>query len=70
VIILSVLYVQDEELLEQEAGGVPAPKMDENMWKNREQMEEILFLLDKSHRPIAVSLALDLAVKMNSSFQF
>ncbi|KAM0903312.1 hypothetical protein ACQ4PT_018739 [Festuca glaucescens] len=44
----------DEELLEQEASGVPAPKMDENMWKNREQMEEILFLLNKSLRPVAI----------------
>ena len=70
MITLSVLHVQDEELLEQEAAGVPAPKIDENMWKNREQMEEILFLLNKSRRPIAVSLALDFAVRMNASFQF
>ncbi|KQK06869.1 uncharacterized protein LOC100826543 [Brachypodium distachyon] len=41
----------DEELLGREAGGIPAHKIDENMWKNREQMEEILFLLNKSRRP-------------------
>ncbi|KAE8773075.1 hypothetical protein D1007_54829 [Hordeum vulgare] len=44
----------NEEHLEQEASGVPAHKIDENMWKNREQMEEILFLLNKSRRPIAL----------------
>ncbi|KAK3139118.1 hypothetical protein QOZ80_5AG0378090 [Eleusine coracana subsp. coracana] len=44
----------DEELLEQEAAGIPAHKIDENMWKNREQMEEILFLLNKSHHPVAL----------------
>ncbi|KAG8085114.1 hypothetical protein GUJ93_ZPchr0010g7565 [Zizania palustris] len=44
----------DEELLEQEASGIPAHKIDENLWKNREQMEEILFLLNKSRRPIAL----------------
>ncbi|KAL6619471.1 hypothetical protein ACP70R_031946 [Stipagrostis hirtigluma subsp. patula] len=42
----------DEELLEREAAGIPAHKIDENLWKNREQMEEILFLLNKSRRPI------------------
>jgi hypothetical protein len=49
--------VKDEELLKQEAAGIPAHKIDENMWKNREQMEEILFLLNTSRRPVAVSLA-------------
>ncbi|KAL6865105.1 hypothetical protein ACP4OV_016256 [Aristida adscensionis] len=44
----------DEELLTQEAAGTPAHKIDENLWKNREQMEEILFLLDKSRRPTAL----------------
>ncbi|RCV18319.1 hypothetical protein SEVIR_3G299700v4 [Setaria viridis] len=44
----------DEELLKQEAAGIPAHKIDENMWKNREQMEEILFLLNTSRRPVAL----------------
>ncbi|AQK84841.1 hypothetical protein ZEAMMB73_Zm00001d037808 [Zea mays] len=44
----------DEELLEQEAAGIPAHKIDENLWKNREQMEEILFLINTSHRPVAL----------------
>uniref|UniRef100_A0A0D9ZX45 GOLD domain-containing protein n=1 Tax=Oryza glumipatula TaxID=40148 RepID=A0A0D9ZX45_9ORYZ len=42
----------DEELLEKEANGIPAHKIDENLWKNREQMEEILLLLNKSRRPL------------------
>ncbi|GAV77498.1 hypothetical protein CFOL_v3_20969 [Cephalotus follicularis] len=40
-----------EIALVEEAEG-PAPhKIDENMWKNREHIEEILFLLDTSHWP-------------------
>ncbi|TVU18676.1 hypothetical protein EJB05_34786, partial [Eragrostis curvula] len=50
----SILHVEDEELMEQEAAGIPAHKIDENMWKNREQMEEILFLLNESRRPVAL----------------
>jgi hypothetical protein len=57
IILSSILHVKDEELLEQEAAGIPAHKIDENLWKNREQMEEILFLLNTSRRPVAVSLA-------------
>ncbi|KAK1349169.1 GOLD domain-containing protein, partial [Heracleum sosnowskyi] len=34
-----------------EAESQPPHKIDENMWKNREHMEEILFLLEKSHWP-------------------
>jgi hypothetical protein len=48
--------------LEQEAAGIPAHKIDENLWKNREQMEEILFLINTSHRPVAVSLVLYLSI--------
>lgn len=70
MINLSVLHVQEEEHLKQEASGVPAHKIDENMWKNREQMEEILFLLNKSRRPVAVSLVLNLAARMTPTFQF
>lgn len=39
-----------------EAENQPPHKIDENMWKNREHMEEILFLLEKSHWPIEVLL--------------
>ncbi|XP_057497252.1 uncharacterized protein LOC130781986 isoform X2 [Actinidia eriantha] len=42
---------QGESLLVQEAERQPPHKIDENMWKNREQIEEILFLLETSHWP-------------------
>ncbi|XP_022733273.1 uncharacterized protein LOC111287199 [Durio zibethinus] len=42
---------QGEGLLIQEADNEPPHKMDENMWKNREHIEEILFLLERSHWP-------------------
>lgn len=38
----------------QEAERHPPHKIDENMWKNREQIEEILFLLDVSRWPTSV----------------
>jgi hypothetical protein len=63
------LHVKDEECLEQEAARIPAHKIDENMWKNREQMEEILFLLNNTHRPVAVSLALYLYTSYVFSFE-
>ncbi|THU57975.1 hypothetical protein C4D60_Mb03t09250 [Musa balbisiana] len=40
-----------EELLVHEVDCQPAHKIDENLWKNRENIEEILFLLEESHRP-------------------
>uniref|UniRef100_A0A1D1YSY2 Retinal-binding protein n=2 Tax=Anthurium amnicola TaxID=1678845 RepID=A0A1D1YSY2_9ARAE len=40
-----------EEELAREADSAPPHKMDENKWKNREHIEEILFLLEKSHWP-------------------
>ncbi|KAG6482419.1 hypothetical protein ZIOFF_059050 [Zingiber officinale] len=40
-----------EELLVQEVDRQPAHKVDQNLWKNRENLEEILFLLDQAHRP-------------------
>lgn len=43
-----------ESLLIQEAERQPPHKIDENMWKNREQIEEILFLLEDSNWPTAV----------------
>ncbi|GFP87383.1 hypothetical protein PHJA_000882000 [Phtheirospermum japonicum] len=42
---------QGESLLVQEAECEPPHKVDENMWKNREQLEEIIFLLEASHWP-------------------
>ncbi|XP_076908414.1 uncharacterized protein LOC143565289 [Bidens hawaiensis] len=44
-------HPQAERLLLQEAESQPPHKMDENMWKNREQIEEIIFLLQTSHWP-------------------
>ncbi|KAM1563738.1 hypothetical protein EV2_039290 [Malus domestica] len=38
-------------LLVSELDSEPPHKVDENMWKNREPMEEILFLLEKPHWP-------------------
>ncbi|KAL6998543.1 hypothetical protein U1Q18_008671 [Sarracenia purpurea var. burkii] len=40
---------EGESLLVHEAECQPPHKIDENMWKNREQIEEILFLLESSH---------------------
>lgn len=42
---------EGERLLVQEAESQPPHKLDENMWKNREHIEEILFLLQSSHWP-------------------
>ncbi|KAL3615842.1 hypothetical protein CASFOL_040136 [Castilleja foliolosa] len=42
---------QGESLLVQEAECQPPHKVDENMWKNREQLEEIIFLLEPSNWP-------------------
>ncbi|KAI5662874.1 hypothetical protein M9H77_22197 [Catharanthus roseus] len=45
---------EGESLLIQEAERQPPHKIDENMWKNREQIEEILFLLEDSNWPTAL----------------
>uniref|UniRef100_A0A5B6YJ12 GOLD domain-containing protein n=1 Tax=Davidia involucrata TaxID=16924 RepID=A0A5B6YJ12_DAVIN len=45
---------EGERLLVHEAECQPPHKIDENMWKNREQIEEILFLLESSHLPKAL----------------
>lgn len=44
-----------EASLIEEANQQPPHKIDENMWKNREQMEEILFLLQPSRWPVQVN---------------
>ncbi|KAA0025747.1 hypothetical protein IC582_019846 [Cucumis melo] len=41
----------EESTLLDEANQHPPHKIDENMWKNRENVEEILFLLEKSRWP-------------------
>lgn len=46
-----------ETFLIDEANRQPPHKIDENMWKNREQMEEILFLLQPSRWPVQVNLS-------------
>ncbi|CAN1245766.1 hypothetical protein LINGRAPRIM_LOCUS3032 [Linum grandiflorum] len=45
----------EESSLVKQAESQPPHKVDENMWKNREQMEEILFLLEKPCWPHATS---------------
>ncbi|KAF5199139.1 retinal-binding protein [Thalictrum thalictroides] len=42
---------QDESVLAHEADCDPPHKIDENMWKNRENIEEMLFLLERSNWP-------------------
>ncbi|KAI7754481.1 hypothetical protein M8C21_010435, partial [Ambrosia artemisiifolia] len=42
---------EGQRLLMQEAESEAPHKMDENMWKNREQIEEIMLLLQSSHWP-------------------
>ncbi|KAL8206010.1 hypothetical protein R6Q57_009561 [Mikania cordata] len=47
----SHLLPEGQRLLMQEAESKPPHKIDENMWKNREQIEEIMLLLESSHWP-------------------
>lgn len=49
-----VIVILDESLLVHEADREPPHKIDENMWKNREHMEETLFLLETSNWPAVV----------------
>ena len=49
-----VVVILDESLLVHEADREPPHKIDENMWKNREHMEETLFLLETSNWPAVV----------------
>ncbi|KAK6943320.1 hypothetical protein RJ641_024422 [Dillenia turbinata] len=43
---------EGENYLVEEADRQPPHKIDENMWKNREVIEEILYLIERSHWPI------------------
>ncbi|KAH9622163.1 hypothetical protein KSS87_017021 [Heliosperma pusillum] len=42
---------QDEKVVVDEVDYEPPHKIDENMWKNRENIEEIIYLLDRSQWP-------------------
>jgi hypothetical protein len=53
VLIRSIYLCTAEELLVSEMEWTPH-KIDENLWRNREQIEEILFLLDKGNWPMKV----------------
>lgn len=53
-LINQVLFFLGEKLLIHEAERQPPHKIDENLWKNREQIEEILFLLETSNWPTSV----------------
>lgn len=46
--------IVDESSLLHELGSRPPHKIDENMWKNREHIEESLYLLKRPHWPIVV----------------
>ncbi|KAG5041854.1 hypothetical protein AAZX31_03G000400 [Glycine max] len=46
--------IQGERILINEADQQPPHKMDENMWKNREYIEETIFLLQSSNWPEAL----------------
>ena len=53
-IILVVVVVSGEKILIEEADRQPPHKIDENMWKNRECMEETVFLLERPNWPEGV----------------
>ena len=48
---MGIILILEESTLLDEANQPPPHKIDENMWKNRENVEEILFLLEKSRWP-------------------
>jgi len=49
-----ISLTEGDSLLVREAECEPPHKIDENMWKNREQIEEIIYLLESSHWPKAL----------------
>lgn len=68
-LINSLMLFSDESLLIQEANRQPPHKIDENMWKNREHIEEIVALLDRSRWPAEVTISY-LINKMAFFFSF
>ncbi|XP_071689822.1 uncharacterized protein [Rutidosis leptorrhynchoides] len=52
----SLPLLEGERLLLKEVESQPPHKIDENMWKNREQIEEIIFLLESSHWPKSLKI--------------
>ena len=52
----TLILLLDEEIADvQEKYLVPPKKLDENMWRVRQQLEEILYLLDPERRdPVEV----------------
>lgn len=55
-VVFRINDIVGERSLVHEAERQPPHKIDENMWKNREQIEEILFLLERCNWPNAVRL--------------
>ena len=58
-----------ESFVMEEVDREPPHKIDENMWKNREHIEEIIFLLDRPHWPITVLTKL-YAIWLAISYRF
>ena len=54
----TLILLLDEEIADvQEKYLVPPKKLDENMWRVRQQLEEILYLLDPERRdPVEVCI--------------
>lgn len=42
---------EEERIVVEHVDREPPHKLDENMWKNREHMEEIMYLLDRCNWP-------------------
>lgn len=55
-LFVAIILIVGEKLLLDEADCRPPHKIDENMWKNREHIEEIIFLLERPHWPPLVRI--------------